>query len=63
MPEIYTLHSDKLEILRIPGGYANGFRALEQGSELLVFSDSYLEASKNDDFRFDLEKVPFVEAK
>lgn len=63
IPEIFTLHANKLEILRIPAGYVNGFRALEPDAELLVFSDQYLDASKKDDFRFSLEEMPFVEAK
>ncbi|MCE2612444.1 WxcM-like domain-containing protein [Flavobacteriaceae bacterium D16] len=63
MPEIYTLHEAKLEILRIPAGYANAFRALEPDSELLVFSDKGLEASEKDDFRFSIHQRPFIEAK
>jgi len=38
--------------LFIPGGYANGFRALEERSKLLVFSNFTLEESLQDDFRF-----------
>ncbi len=60
-PEIYTLHSNFQEILAIPGGYANGFKPLEIGSELLVFSDKGLEDSQADDFRFDLTDRPFIE--
>lgn len=62
-PQIYTLDSDLQLILRIPGGYVNGFRALEADSELLVFSDATLRASKADDFRFDLNDRPFIEPK
>lgn len=47
------LSENKSEILRIPPGYVNGFRALECNSQLLVFSDKYLEESLRDDLRFD----------
>jgi dTDP-4-dehydrorhamnose 3,5-epimerase len=60
-PEIYTLRADLQDILRIPGGYVNGFRAAEPDSELLVFSDCTLEASKADDYRFDLAERAFIE--
>ena len=60
-PEIYTLQSGLKEILQIPGGYVNGFRALEPGSELLVFSDMDLESSRKDEIRFDQADRPFVE--
>ena len=42
-------------ILEIPSGFANGFRALEKDSKLMVFSDFTLEQSKNDDYRFELD--------
>ena len=61
IPEIYTLHADFPQVLKIPGGYANGFRAKEPDSELLVFSDKSLEDSKKDDIRFGPEEMPFVE--
>ena len=60
-PEIYTLQADLQDILRIPPGYANGFRAAEPHSELLVFSDLDLEASRADDYRFDLADRAFKE--
>lgn len=41
------------EVLVVPGGFANGIRALEQDSVLLVMSDKTLEDSKNDNYRFD----------
>ena len=46
------LHSKKPDILSISGGYATGFKALEENSKLLIFSDFNIEESKQDDFRF-----------
>ena len=57
--QIYTLQADLQQILRIPGGYVNGFRAIDSNSELLVFSNMTLEDSKADDYRFDLKDRPF----
>lgn len=52
--EIYhvEIREDKTEVLHIPPGYVNGFRALEKGSSFLIFSDVNLEDSKADDIRF-----------
>jgi len=49
----YHLSENNSRILFVPSGYANGFKANEPSSTLLVFSDKGLEESKNDDFRFD----------
>lgn len=51
-PETFILDSKNTEILQIPAGYANGFKALEANSELLVFSNLNLEEAKEDQFRF-----------
>jgi dTDP-4-dehydrorhamnose 3,5-epimerase-like enzyme len=40
-------------VLHIPGGYANGFKALAPNSKVIVFSDCSVEASAKDDYRFD----------
>ncbi|WP_222535566.1 WxcM-like domain-containing protein [Pedobacter polysacchareus] len=40
-------------VLHIPAGYANGFKALETGSKIIVFSDFTVEQSSNDNYRFD----------
>ena len=40
-------------IISLPGGYANGIKALEAGSILTVFSDLTIEESANDNWRFD----------
>jgi len=49
------LSNTNSQVLHIPGGYINGFRALENNSSLLVFSDKDLDDSKGDDFRFDID--------
>ena len=55
----YHLSAAEPQQLAIPGGYLNGFRALETGSTLIVFSDFDLEASKADDLRFGLDSIPW----
>lgn len=52
VPKKFILEAKKNEILNIPKGFANGFKALEVGSELLVFSDKDLNDSKNDQYKF-----------
>jgi dTDP-4-dehydrorhamnose 3,5-epimerase len=48
----FVLTSSNPKIVRIPEGYANGFMTLEHGTKVCFFSNSSLEDSKNDDFRF-----------
>lgn len=43
-------------ILEISGGFATGFKAIEENSSIQVFSNFKLEDSKNDDFRYPIEK-------
>ena len=52
-PEIYTLSSDKSEVLCIPEGYANGLKANEPDSVLLVYSNKVLSEAVNDSWRYD----------
>lgn len=52
----YKLNASNPQVLFIPGGYANGFKAQSENSKLMVFSDFDLEASKLDDYRFDAHK-------
>jgi dTDP-4-dehydrorhamnose 3,5-epimerase len=47
------LDADNPQILIVPAGNANGFRALEPDSTLVVFSDLTLEESAKDIYRFD----------
>ncbi len=49
----FILKEDDRQLLHIPGGYANGFKALEANSKLIVFSDFSMENAGTDDFRFD----------
>jgi dTDP-4-dehydrorhamnose 3,5-epimerase-like enzyme len=49
----HLLQANKSEILHLPGGYANGFRALTPHSKLIVFSDFTVEESAADNYRFD----------
>jgi len=51
----HTLSDTQSEILTIPPGYVNGFKALEPDSTMVVFSDMSLEESKNDDYRFPID--------
>jgi len=48
----HILSDTQSEILIIPPGHVNGFKALEPDSTMIVFSDMSLEESKNDDYRF-----------
>ena len=49
----FILTSEKSQVLHIPGGFANGLKALEAGSKLMIFSDFTLAEAGKDDFRFD----------
>ena len=42
-------------VLYVEGGYASGIKSTTPNSKLLVFSDLSVEASKNDDYRFDVD--------
>lgn len=48
----FILDAKEPSVLEISGGYATGFKALEEGSKLLVFSNFSVNKSKEDDFRF-----------
>lgn len=50
------LNSNEPKILYISGGYASGFRAKEKNSRMQVFSNFDLEKSKQDDFRYSIDK-------
>ena len=57
-PEIksFDLSESESEVLVIPGGYANGIKALEQNSQLLIFSEKTIEEAKGDEQRFETQK-------
>jgi dTDP-4-dehydrorhamnose 3,5-epimerase-like enzyme len=54
--DMFELSEKESNMLNIPGGYVNGFKAQVQGAELMVFSDCSLLESGEDDFRFDKNK-------
>lgn len=49
----YVLSSAKPSILYIPPGYANGFKSLTPDAEIMFFSTSTIEESRDDDVRYD----------
>lgn len=51
--EFKILSMDKNEVLSIPPGYANGLKAVENDSEIMVFSDRNLEEAADDQYKFD----------
>ena len=55
VPKQFVLKADLPKVIGISGGYATAFKAEEENSKLIVFSDFSLEQSKNDDFRFALD--------
>ena len=52
----FILKSTKSQLLKIPGGYANGFRALEKNSKMIIYSNLTLEESTKDMVRFESNK-------
>lgn len=50
--EKFMLLAGDSQILMVPAGYANGIKALEENSKLLVFSSNSLEDAKEDDYRY-----------
>ncbi len=55
-PERLVLTADEPMVLQVSGGYATGFKAEKEDSKLMVFSNLSLEASKQDDFRFPVDR-------
>lgn len=52
-PFAITLSERSPVVLKIPSGYANGFKTLTNDCKLMFFSSASLEESKNDDYRFE----------
>ena len=52
-PEIFNLSEKESKIICIPEGYANGIKANEPDSILIVFSDKTLSEAINDSWRYD----------
>lgn len=53
VPEVYRLSDKNSQVLCIPEGYANGVKANEEGSILLVFSSKILKEALKDSWRYD----------
>ena len=49
----YILSAADNQVLHIPGGFVNGFKALEANSRMMVFSDFAINEAGSDDWRFD----------
>lgn len=49
----HVLSAQRPAVLFIPAGYANGFMSLTADAKLVFFSTSTVEASRNDDVRYD----------
>ena len=52
----YELFANKQQVLYIPNGYANGFKALESNAKLMIMSNYRLNEIENDQVRFDQNK-------
>lgn len=52
--ERLVLNTDDNQVLHLSAGYATAFRALEENSELLVFSDYGIENATKDDYTYPL---------
>lgn len=52
----YQLSSDKQEILYVPNGFANGFKATGSNSKLMIMSNYKLNEIEDDQVRFDQNK-------
>jgi dTDP-4-dehydrorhamnose 3,5-epimerase len=56
IPEYHLLSANNSELLSVPKGYANGLKALEPNSELMIFSDLDVEESINEKIRYPADK-------
>lgn len=54
--ENYVLNSEKKQVLFIPNGYVNGFRALMTDSKLMIMSNYNFNEIEDDQIRFDQNK-------
>lgn len=52
-PEIFQITAGDSRVLYVPEGYANGFKANEPDSILLVYSNKILSEAVNDSWRYD----------
>lgn len=56
-PERYVLSASKPQVLYIPRGNYNGFKTLTDDTQVIFFSTSTTEDSKDDDYRFTTDKA------
>lgn len=49
----YHLLANNSSVLYVPGGHVTGIKAHQTDSTLIVYSDFFIDESKDDDFRFD----------
>ncbi|WP_273568686.1 hypothetical protein [Maribacter halichondriae] len=54
--ERFILNGEEPNILEVPGGFANGFKAVSKGAQLIVFSNFSVARSQQDDYRYPLEQ-------
>lgn len=52
----FILEAAVPQVLFVPAGYANGFKAMTENSRLMVFSNFNLTESTADDYRFPADK-------
>ena len=52
--EKITLSETESKVLYIPPGYANGVKALEENSKLMVFSNFTIQEAATDNIKFDI---------
>ncbi|WP_298789314.1 hypothetical protein [uncultured Allomuricauda sp.] len=56
IPKRVELNSENPQILEVPNGFATGIKASSKDARLQVFSNFGLKESKEDDYRYPLEK-------
>ena len=54
--ETFTLSKEEPKVLAIPSGYANGFKALQEDSLLMIFADRHFGEEPQDHYKFDNTK-------
>lgn len=52
----YEISDNKQEVLYIPNGFVNGFKALEENAKLMIMSNYGFNEIENDQVRFDKNK-------
>lgn len=55
IPESLILTAQESKLIKIGPGYANGIKALEPDSIIMLFSDKSVEESKKDDYRWGVD--------